>query len=220
MEIRNELPVGAYNLQKVKDSSEYIELLSNLKTSPTVINDATSYESVKDVLRRISAAMAVISERRMEVTRPLDKLKADIMDVEKELVSGFKSFVDSRKAMMVAYSNELERKQREANEKIRKEAELALKNSNAENIAEVMGHFTDELVSISIEQPSGIRKTIKAQVSKIQAVDWSSVINTLDSAGMFDPEVLLKNLPKAMKDCGVIRIKGIELVEVKTQTIR
>jgi hypothetical protein len=42
----------------------------------------------------------------------------------------------------------------------------------------------------------------------------------LFQSGKLAPEDLLKNLPTAMKVCGVDAIAGIELIEVKTQSIR
>lgn len=201
-------------------TNKYYKAMDWVKNAPLKIEDTLSYDTTREAIKLASDVVSEISEMRMRVTRPLDELKSRMIDYEKSMVIDFKQYIDRGKKMMLEYSNEIERKQKEANERIRLEAEEALKNASAENMVDLLGKYTDQMVSVSFEQPKGIRKTMKAEMSNPIDVDWIGVLNVLFSADLLDPESLLKQLPKAMKQCGVVKIKGINLVEVKTQTIR
>ena len=199
---------------------EYFKAQEWIQNAPSKIEDSFSYDLTRESIKKASDVINEISEMRRRVTRPLDELKSRMIDYEKSMVNDFKQYIDRGKKMMLEYSNEIERKQKEANERIRSEAEEALKNAPIEDMVDLLGKFTDQMVSVSFEQPKGIRKTIKAEMTNAIDVDWIGVLNVLFSADLLEPEALLKNLPKAMKQCGVVKIKGINLVEVKSQTIR
>jgi hypothetical protein len=119
---------------------------------------------------------------------------------------------------MLEYHNVQERIKREAEAKIKAEAEASLKQ--AQSVSDIMASFTDQLFATSVDIPktANIRTTIKAQING--EVQWGAVLAVLFQSGKLAPEDLLKNLPAAMKVCGVDAIAGIELIEVKSQSIR
>jgi hypothetical protein len=190
-------------------------------TVPNKIEDRFSYDQVNAALVSANTIIKLIENKRKEITSPLDNYKKLIMDVEKEKTQLFKDFIIKGKNMMLDYNNEIEKKQKEANDKIKREAELLLRNASVENIAELMGNFTDKLTSIQIEQPKNVRSTKKAILSSdVMDVDWQRLIECLIKSGNFDHEALLKNLYKSMQQLSIDDINGIEIVEHKTQVIR
>jgi hypothetical protein len=119
---------------------------------------------------------------------------------------------------MLAYNEELERVQREANEKLRIESEKALENVSIEDFSALAGQLVDQSISINTEQPKNIRVTKKARING--EVNWSMVLNVLFAAECLDYQELLTPLAKAMEKCGVVKIDGIEIYDHKTQVIR
>jgi hypothetical protein len=154
------------------------------------------------------------------VTLPLDAYKKSIMDVERDAVAPLKSYIDQRKQMMIAYSNELERKKAVADAKIAQEAADALKTADNSNVSDIFATFTDATTTTTLEfnHTKNIRISKKAEI--IGEVDWMTLLWTLIQAEMFDVQELLRKLPKAMELTNITEIKGIEIVEHKIQAIR
>jgi hypothetical protein len=150
------------------------------------------------------------------VTIPLDQYKKSIMDVEREHIAPLKAYIEQRKAMMIDYSNELERKKAEADAKIAQDAANALKSASSSDVSDIFANFTDATTTTTLEMDhtKNIRITKKAEI--VGEVDWA----TLMQAEMFDVAELLRKLPKAMEITNIAEIKGIEIVEHKTQAIR
>jgi hypothetical protein len=69
-----------------------------------------------------------------------------------------------------------------------------------------------------MDHTKNIRITKKAEI--VGEVDWATLLWTLMQAEMFDVAELLRKLPKAMEITNIAEIKGIEIVEHKTQAIR
>jgi hypothetical protein len=122
--------------------------------------------------------------------------------------------------MMIDYSNELERIKAQADAKIAQEAANALLAASTEDVASIMAKFTDSTTSttLDIDHTKNIRITKKAEI--VGEVDWMTLLWTLMQAEMFDVQELLRKLPKAMEITNIAEIRGIEIVEHKTQAIR
>jgi hypothetical protein len=207
---------------KSLNSTEVLKAQGMIKEAPVEIVDKLSYDMSAVSIKAANDAIKHIETNRKMVTTPLDAYKKSIMDVEKDAVAPLNRFIAERKAMMLLYSEELERKQREANDKIKAEAAEKLANSGADAIADIMGNFTDQLVSIQTEQAKNIRVTKKARIAEgveLHKVDWAAVVSVLIAAHKFNSEVLLTSLPAAMKDAGVSNIFGVEVYEHRTQVI-
>jgi hypothetical protein len=183
----------------------------------TVYNQET-YNQMAYTIKLVNDVIKYIESSRKQVTAPLDLYKKEVMKIEQETIDPMLQFIQTTKAKMLEYHNVQERIKREAEAKIKAEAEASLKQ--AQSVSDIMASFTDQLFATSVDIPktANIRTTIKAQING--EVQWGAVLAVLFQSGKLAPEDLLKNLPAAMKVCGVDAISGIELIEVKTQSIR
>ena len=187
-----------YHEQPVTTSEQYNEMAYAIKL-------------VNDVIKYIEGA-------RKQVTQPLDLYKKEVIRLEQFTCEPMAQFITDAKARMLDYHSEQERIKAEAEAKIKAEAAAAL--AQAQSVSDIMGAFTDKLFATSVEtsKTANIRTSIKAKI--VGEVDWIKVLSVLFAAGKISPDELIKNLPAAMKQMEVEHIAGIELIEVKSQTIR
>ena len=217
--------MNAANIENISEfykslnSTEVLRAQSMIEGAPTTIEDKLSYDMSAASIKAANDAIKHIETNRKMVTLPLDAYKKSIMDVERDAVAPLKSYIDERKAMMIDYSNELERIKAEADAKIAEEASILLAE-NCTDVSTIMAKFTDATTSttLDIDHTKNIRITKKAEI--IGEVDWATVLWTLMRAEMFDMYELLRKLPKAMEITNIAEIRGIEIVEVKNQVIR
>jgi len=209
---------------KVDSLYEVINHPSTLKTQqlindvPNKVEDKLSYDITEHTIKLVNEVIKTIETRRKSITTPLDAYKKQIMEIEKEAVEPLKTYIGISKAKMLDYNNELERVQREANEKLKIESEKALEDAPIDIFITLAGYFVDQAISINTEQPKNIRITKKARICG--EVNWSMVLNVLFAAEVLDYQELLTPLAKAMDKCGVVKIDGIEIYDHKTQVIR
>jgi hypothetical protein len=191
-----------------------------ISSAPQSIEDKLTYDMSAASIKAANDAIKHIETNRKLVTLPLDAYKKSVMDVERDAIAPLKAYIDERKAMMIDYSNELERIKAQADAKIAQEAAEALLASSADEVASIMAKFTDSTTSttLDIDHTKNIRITKKAEI--VGEVDWMTLLWTLMQAEMFDVADLLRKLPKAMEITNISEIRGIEIVEHKTQAIR
>jgi hypothetical protein len=208
------------NFHNAINSAEVLKSQKMMKAVPTKIEDKFSYDVSAESIKAANDAIKQIETHRKTITLPLDAYKKHLMDIEKAATQPLRDFIDNRKALMIEYSNELERIKAEADAKIAAEAKAALANSGAGTVADIMAHFTDAMTTttLSNDHTKNIRISKKAEM--VGEVDWQAVLMTIMRAEMFDVTELMKKLPKAMEVTGTSSIKGIEIIEVKTQVIR
>lgn len=208
-------------LYEVLNSVDVLTAYKMVYALPQEIPDRFVYDSVNESLIMANKAIKMIESKRKEITGPLDDLKKEIMAIERPIIDDLKKFVDFGKSKMLAYNIELERKQVEANNKLKIEAEELLKNSTPDLFATLAGYFIDESIQIKTQQPENIRITKKAELEDdVLSVDWQMVVECLIRSGNFNYELLLKDLYKSMQAVSINYIKGIEIVEHKTQIVR
>jgi hypothetical protein len=205
---------------KALNSTEMLRAQSMIQSAPQAIEDKLSYDMSAESIKAANDAIKHIETNRKLVTLPLDTYKKSVMDVEKDAIAPLKAYIEQRKALMIDYSNELERKKAEADAKIAQEAANALLQASTEDVASIMAKFTDSTTSttLDIDHTKNIRITKKAEI--VGEVDWATVLWTLMRAEMFDMQEILRKLPKAMEITNIDRINGIEIIEVKNQAIR
>ena len=208
------------NFHNAINSAEVLKSQQMIKAVPARIEDKFSYDVSAESIKAANDAIKHIETHRKTITLPLDAYKKQLMDIEKAATQPLRDFIDNRKALMIEYSNELERIKAEADAKIAEEAKKALANSGAGAVADIMAHFTDAMTTttLSNDHTKNIRISKKAEM--VGKVDWLAVLMTILKAEMFDVADLMKKLPKAMELTGTSSIKGIEIIEVKTQVIR
>jgi hypothetical protein len=218
--------MNAANIENISEfykslnSTEVLRAQSMIEGAPTSIEDKLSYDMSAASIKAANDAIKHIETNRKMVTLPLDAYKKSVMDVERDAIAPLKAYIEQRKAMMIDYSNELERKKAEADAKIAQEAANALLAASTEDVASIMAKFTDSTTSttLDIDHTKNIRITKKAEI--VGEVDWMTLLWTLMQAEMFDVAELLRKLPKAMEITNIAEIRGIEIVEHKTQAIR
>jgi hypothetical protein len=218
--------MNAANIENISEfykslnSTEVLRAQSMIEGAPTAIEDKLTYDMSAASIKAANDAIKHIETNRKLVTLPLDAYKKSVMDVERDAVAPLKAYIDERKAMMIDYSNELERIKAQADAKIAQEAANALLAASTEDVASIMAKFTDSTTSttLDIDHTKNIRITKKAEI--VGEVDWMTLLWTLMQAEMFDVQELLRKLPKAMEITNIAEIRGIEIVEHKTQAIR
>ena len=218
--------MNAANIENISEfykslnSTEVLRAQSMIEGAPTIIEDKLSYDMSAASIKAANDAIKHIETNRKMVTLPLDAYKKSMMDVERDAIAPLKAYIEQRKAMMIDYSNELERIKAQADAKIAQEAAKALLASSADEVASIMAKFTDSTTSttLDIDHTKNIRITTKAEI--VGEVDWMTLLWTLMQAEMFDIQELLRKLPKAMEITNIAEIKGIEIIEVKNQVIR
>lgn len=218
--------MNAANIENISEfykslnSTEVLKAQSMIESAPQAITDKLTYDMSAASIKAANDAIKHIDINRKLVTTPLDAYKKSILDVERDAIAPLKTYIDNRKAMMIDYSNELERKKAEADAKIAQEAAEALLSSSADAVASIMATFTDSTTSttLEIDHTKNIRINKKAEI--VGEVDWMTLLWTLMQAEMFDVQELLRKLPKAMEIANISEIRGINIVEHKTQAIR
>jgi hypothetical protein len=205
---------------KALNSTEVLRAQSMIQGAPQAIQDKLTYDMSAESIKAANDAIKHIETNRKLVTLPLDAYKKSVMDVERDAIAPLKAYIEQRKAMMIDYSNELERIKAEADAKIAQEAAEALLASSADEVASIMAKFTDSTTSttLDIDHTKNIRISKKAEI--VGEVDWATVLWTLMRAEMFDMAEILRKLPKAMEITNIAEIKGIKIIEVKNQVIR
>jgi hypothetical protein len=216
--MKAELTLKIDSLYQVINDPNNLKAQQLINDAPNKVEDKLSYDITEHTIKLANEVLKSIESSRKAITSPLDAYKKQIMDVEKEAVEPLKKYIESAKSKMLAYNEELERVQREANEKLRIESEKALEDAPFDVFNTLAGYFVDQAVSINTEQPKNIRVTKKARING--EVNWSMVLNVLFAAECIDYQDLLTPLTKAMEKCGVVKIDGIEIYEHKTQVIR
>jgi hypothetical protein len=218
--------MNAANIENISEfykslnSSEVLRAQGMIEGAPSIIEDKLSYDMSAESIKVANDAIKHIENNRKMVTIPLDQYKKSIMDVERQHIAPLKAYIEQRKAMMIDYSNELERKKAEADAKIAQDAANALKSASSSDVSDIFANFTDATTTTTLEMDhtKNIRITKKAEI--VGEVDWATLLWTLMQAEMFDVAELLRKLPKAMEITNIAEIRGIELTEVKTQVIR
>jgi hypothetical protein len=216
--MKAELTLKIDSLYQVINDPNNLKAQQLINDAPNKVEDKLSYDITEHTIKLANEVVKSIESSRKAITSPLDAYKKQIMDVEKEAVEPLKKYIESAKSKMLDYNNELERVQREANEKLRIESEKALEDAPIDVFNTLAGYFVDQAISINTEQPKNIRVTKKARING--EVNWSMVLNVLFAAECIDYQDLLTPLAKAMEKCGVVKIDGIEIYEHKTQVIR
>jgi len=218
--------MNAANIENISEfykslnSTEVLRAQSMIEGAPQAIEDKLSYDMSAESIKAANDAIKHIETNRKMVTSPLDAYKKSVMDVERDATAPLKAYIEERKAMMIDYSNELERKKAEADAKIAQEAADALISASSSDVSNIFATFTDATTTTTLEldHTKNIRITKKAEI--VGEVDWMTLLWTLMQAEMFDVQELLRKLPKAMEITNISAIGGIEIVERKTQAIR
>ena len=202
------------------NSAEVLKSQQMMKAVPAKIEDKFSYDVSAESIKAANDAIKHIETHRKMITLPLDAFKKQLMDIEKAATQPLKDFIEQRKGLMIEYSNELERIKAEADAKIAAEAKAAMLNSGAGAVADIMAHFTDAMTATTLNNDHTKNIRISKKAEMVGKVDWLAVLMTIMKAEMFDVSELMRKLPKAMEVTGTSSIKGIEIIEVKTQVIR
>lgn len=218
--------MNAVNIENISEfykslnSTEVLRAQSMIEGAPQAIEDKLSYDMSAESIKAANDAIKYIETNRKIVTLPLDAYKKSVMDVERDATAPLKAYIEERKAMMIDYSNDLERKKAEADAKIAQEAADALMSASSSDVSNIFATFTDATTTTTLEldHTKNIRITKKAEI--VGEVDWMTLLWTLMQAEMFDVADLLRKLPKAMEITNIAEIRGIEIVERKTQAIR
>jgi hypothetical protein len=216
--MKAEILLKVDSLYEVINHSNTLKTQQLIKDAPNKVEDKLSYDITEHTIKLANDVVKTIESSRKTITAPLDAYKKQIMEIEKDAVEPLKKYIESAKTKMLAYNEELEKVQREANEKLRIESEKALEDAPFDVFNTLAGYFVDQAISINTEQPKNIRVTKKARING--EVNWSMVLNVLFAAEVLDYQDLLTPLAKAMDKCGVVKIDGIEIYDHKSQVIR
>jgi hypothetical protein len=202
----------------IKSGSIIAPAIEKIPTEFEIETEAV-YKKYYEQASTISLFLKAVESERKKLTRPLDELKKSIIKEESEWTEPYKEALEAIKQRLLKYDLYVYEKEKEANNKLKQAAKEQI--SNGTPIQDVLESIVQ--ANVVLEKPKNIRTSIKARIiqgRKKSEVDWIAVLKCLFSTGNLEPEELLKNLPKAMKELNVEQISGIELYEVKTQVIR
>jgi formate dehydrogenase maturation protein FdhE len=192
----------------VEKSTQYIA------GAVATIEDQLTYDEVQFCAKELSKAVKAIEEARKEATKPLDEAKKALIAQEREYTEPMLEAIAKAKANMADYLNQIAAAEEAARQKRNEEMAKALE---AGNIAQAMQQaLTPEVV---IDKPKGVRTIRRAVLLQGASVDWNAVVQCLVAAGKFDPDMLLKGLPEAMRITGTENIAGVDIVEQQIQTL-
>ena len=124
--------MNAANIENISEfykslnSTEVLRAQSMIEGAPQAIEDKLSYDMSAESIKAANDAIKHIETNRKMVTSPLDAYKKSVMDVERDATAPLKAYIEQRKAMMIDYSNDLERKKAEADAKIAQQAAAML----------------------------------------------------------------------------------------------
>ena len=218
--------MNAANIENISEfykslnSTEVLRAQGMIEGAPKAIEDKLSYDMSAESIKAANDAIKHIETNRKMVTLPLDAYKKSVMDIERDATAPLKAYIEQRKALMIDYSNELERIKAEADAKIAQQAADALKSASTSDVSDIFATFTDATTTTTLEldHTKNIRISKKAEI--VGDVEWETLLMTLLNAEMFDIQELLRKLPKAMEITNIAEIKGIQIIEVKNQVIR
>lgn len=197
---------------QIAANSPTVELVPrHIEVTNREITDQLTFDEVKFSAQQLDKVVKAIEAAAKADREPLQAEVKRIIAHEKELTEPLKNAVAKAKASMLSYQNELARIEREAAQKAATEAAERLLHSDPQQPIE-------QVPQLVLDKPGGLRSTKKARITG--NVDWEAVVETLIAAEKFDPETLLKGLPAAMEKANVREIKGIEVFEHLTQTLR
>ena len=163
------------------NSAEVLKSQQMMKAVPAKIEDKFSYDVSAESIKAANDAIKHIETHRKMITLPIDAFKKQLMDIEKAATQPLKDFIDNRKALMIEYSNELERIKAEADAKIAAEAKAAMLNSGAGTVADIMAHFTDAMTATTLNNDHTKNIRISKRAEMAGEVDWSTVLMVISS---------------------------------------
>lgn len=195
----------AINSQKVLEAQQSIKRMS-ADGECFSIHNVSEYNNTSYAIKEANDAIKAIQEARKLVTTPLDQYKKELMRIEAEATNELSEFITSAKAKMLEYTNELDRKHKEEQERIQQQA-----NS--------MAALTDQLAEVNIQHThiKGVRTIKRARIKG--EVDWMTVLRVQFSSGELHSDDLIRGIINSMNKMGVSHIDGIEIYEEKIQTV-
>ena len=142
-------PVNTEILNREAWEAERDELLSAASEIASV-DDETALQGAAKVQKKINGHIKALGKLRLEVTRPLDDAKKQIMAQERELIESLSSEMARIKALNDAYATKLAK----AREAERRRQEQAALEAAAKRQSEVASVFGDEAVAPVYEFPA------------------------------------------------------------------
>ena len=201
-------------LQKVVNSPSVDITPRHIEVATMPVVDQLSFDEEKHSCKELDKVEKLIEEAAKADRKPLQDEVKRIIEAEKEHTAPLIEAINKGKANMLVYQNELARIEREANEKAAFEAAQRLLSGTPDQPIE-------QVPQLVLDKPTGLRTVKKARINSENGfVDWALVVETLILADKFDPDMLLKGLPAAMDKLNIREIKGIEVYEHTTQTLR
>lgn len=118
--VRHEIPAEIVAL-----SPETVDEVARLLAAAEAceVSDLASLEVAESLFRDIDQLGKAIAAQRLEITRPLDALKKQIIAAERDATKALQQRREALGGQVLAFRRELERQRREAERRVREEAE-------------------------------------------------------------------------------------------------
>lgn len=182
------------------------------------IKDDTTFQSASDLMGLAKKKIKEITDKRMKFTRPLDKLKKDIIAEVQPQINLLEQIIADQNEEVLAYKEEQDRilkeqQEKEERERKRKEAELQRRLESAKK-EETKEKLQEELELTQTEVPV-VQETFKPkglsfrEVWKYRIIDEDKIPRTY----MVPNEKLLSEMASKMK--GKIEVPGVKFYQEK-----
>jgi len=189
-----QITVQPIDVEEVENSASDVVALSE-RSSDLIIENQEQYESASEFLKQVKSRIKELDNERKSITKPLDEAKKRVMDLFRKPLDLLDKAEKKIKSVMIAYTNEQERKAREEEERLRKLAEKQAEeerkrlekrieraeNSGKEDKAEQLREEQENIqpinvptVAPNIEKPKGTSFRYKYTA---KVVDFNSLPN-------------------------------------------
>jgi len=164
-------------LKSINTDSVDIAIQESDKTLQAVqaidIKDQASYESVANIRKIVNAKIKELDSQRKEITIPIDQAKKKVMELFKKPMDTCKQVLDICDVLMIAYTDMQEKKRKEDQDKLdrqaekkRKELEAKAEAKRAEGKEEKAEQYEEKAAEVlppvaapRVEKPKGISYT-------------------------------------------------------------
>ena len=172
------------------------------------INTPSQLRCAKENLGLIDEVSDQIRKSRMGMTKPLDEVKAYLMDIEKGQLVLLTDAKNSIKAEMLAYDERERAKKAELKPLAVVDAVANFVSGESDLMASIEAHFDQVATIDDSERVKTRNQTVCEVVDKVAFLKW--LIENPDHLGLID-----FNMPKIKKLARTCRIDGVQLEQRK-----
>lgn len=232
MKTQKELNSINVKIDTIEEKKKTADVPALVKRAELTISNQADFDKATDVLKEVKSRYKELDTQRKAITKPLDEAKKAVMELFKQPLELLERAENKLKGLMLGYTNEVERKAKEEQDRLQKLAdqeaekekkkldariERAKANGNEEKVAELEAQ-KDAVVPIDVpviapqvDIPTGVsyREVWSAEIVNEKEIPREYLIPNMTA---------LNKIASATK--GTIPIPGVKFVMTKTVVTR